>query len=117
LEVFVRGKILAFLLEIRTKIRASPGTDERQEEQQKIDGDFHSEHIVPPNTCAYFGVLLLFTQALYLLTMESLEVRRVSSSVDLMNPGEFCFVGKREPILRYQQVQTEPPQNFFKRLW
>jgi hypothetical protein len=49
--------------------------------------------------------------------MESLEVRRVSSSVDLMNPGEFCFVGKREPILRYQQVQTEPPQNFFKRLW
>jgi len=33
--------------------------------------------------------------------LQTLEVRRVPSSADIVKPGNYCFIKKREPIERY----------------
>jgi hypothetical protein len=40
--------------------------------------------------------------------MEALEVRRVSSSADLLHPGEYVFIAKRQPKIT---VERRPPLN------
>jgi uncharacterized protein YbaR (Trm112 family) len=39
----------------------------------------------------------------------ALEVKRVSHSEDLLHPGEFVFIPKREPIRRFHSEPIEPP--------
>ncbi len=34
-----------------------------------------------------------------------------------MQPGDFAFVAKRDPIRKVEQVQIDPPTGFFRRLW
>jgi hypothetical protein len=51
-------------------------------------------------------------------TTTAQEVRRVPSSEELLHPGEFVFIQKREPITNYQSVPLTPPTGFFRRiLW
>jgi hypothetical protein len=49
--------------------------------------------------------------------MEALAVKRVPSSADLLNPGEYVFIPKRQPIRTVQQIAIDPPKNRFRRLW
>lgn len=49
--------------------------------------------------------------------MEALPARRVSSSPDILKPGDYCFIAKREPIRTYETVTAEPPTGFWKRLF
>jgi uncharacterized protein YbaR (Trm112 family) len=49
--------------------------------------------------------------------MEALAVRRVSTSADLANPGEYVFIEKRQPRRNVEQIPIEPPSGFFRRLW
>ena len=48
---------------------------------------------------------------------KTLEVRRVQSSADLMQPGDYVFIPKREPIRRFQPIMNNPPRGFFRKLW
>jgi hypothetical protein len=43
----------------------------------------------------------------------ALEVKRVPRSEDLLHPGEFVFIPKREPIRTYFSVPTDPPNGWF----
>jgi hypothetical protein len=47
----------------------------------------------------------------------ALEVKRVQHSEDLLHPGEYVFVPKRDPILTLEQRAVQPPQGKFKLLW
>jgi hypothetical protein len=44
----------------------------------------------------------------------ALEVKRVQHSEDLLHPGEYVFVPKREPIVTIEKLPTQPPQGKFK---
>lgn len=48
--------------------------------------------------------------------LQTLEVRRVPSSADLMQAGDFVFIGKREPIRKFEPVTIEVKRPFFKQL-
>lgn len=49
--------------------------------------------------------------------LKALEVRRVTHSEELTNPGEFVFIQKREPIRTIERQPLEPPQGFLKRMY
>ena len=40
---------------------------------------------------------------------QALEVKRVQHSEDLLHPGEYVFVAKRQPIITVEKVPIEPP--------
>jgi hypothetical protein len=50
-------------------------------------------------------------------TTTAQEVKRVSHSEELLHPGDYAFVGKREPIVITHQEPATPPQGLFRRLW
>jgi hypothetical protein len=41
--------------------------------------------------------------------MEALEVRRVSSSEDLLHPREYVFIPKRDPKITVERRPLDPP--------
>jgi hypothetical protein len=45
--------------------------------------------------------------------MQALEVRRVSSSADLLKAGDFVFIPKREPEITVERIPLTPPTKFF----
>jgi hypothetical protein len=47
----------------------------------------------------------------------ALEVKRVPHSEELLHPGEFVFIPKREPIRTFQSTPIAPPSGLFRRLW
>ena len=49
--------------------------------------------------------------------MQALEVRRVPHSEELLHPGDFAFISKREPDIRVERIPLTPPTGFFKLLW
>lgn len=49
-------------------------------------------------------------------TTTAQEVKRVPSSEELLHPGEFVFIPKREPVTSYHSVALAPPTGFFRRL-
>lgn len=42
-------------------------------------------------------------------TTTALEVKRVPHSEDLLHPGDYVFIGKREPRRTFQSITLEPP--------
>src|SRR5690242_6519221 len=50
-------------------------------------------------------------------SLKAVEVRRVPLSEDLMKPGDFVFIAKREPVRKFESVPLQPPAGFFRRLW
>lgn len=48
--------------------------------------------------------------------LKAIEVRRVGSSADLVQPGDYTYIAKREPRRRIEEVEITAPKNFFKRL-
>ncbi len=48
--------------------------------------------------------------------LPALEVKRVKSSEDLLNPGEYVFIEKRSPKITVERTPLEPPQGFIKKL-
>jgi hypothetical protein len=48
--------------------------------------------------------------------MQALEVRRVPSSSDLLHPGEYVFIPKRDPKITIDHQLLTPPTGFFERL-
>lgn len=50
--------------------------------------------------------------------LTALEVKRVPHSEDLLHPGEFVFIPKREPIRTFHSEPLEPPtRGVFRYLW
>jgi hypothetical protein len=51
--------------------------------------------------------------------MQALEAPavRVSSSEELLRPGEYVFIEKRPPLITVEKVPLYPPTGFFKLLW
>jgi hypothetical protein len=47
------------------------------------------------------------------MTTTAQEVKRVPTSEELLHPGEFILVSKREPMRRFESVPIEPPAKFF----
>jgi uncharacterized protein YbaR (Trm112 family) len=47
----------------------------------------------------------------------ALEVKRVPHSEDLLHPGEFVFIPKREPVRTFERTPIAPPTGTFRRLW
>jgi hypothetical protein len=45
------------------------------------------------------------------------EVKRVPHSEELLHPGEFCFIPKREPIVNVYRQPVQPPTGLLRRLW
>jgi hypothetical protein len=50
-------------------------------------------------------------------SLKALEVRRVSSSENLLHPGEYVFIEKRQPKITLERTPLTPPQGFFNRLY
>jgi hypothetical protein len=48
--------------------------------------------------------------------MDALEVRRVPSSYDLVNRGDYCLVPKRDPIVTVERKPLDPPKGLFRRI-
>jgi hypothetical protein len=48
--------------------------------------------------------------------LQTLEVHRVASSADILQPGDYCFIAKRDPIRRFEPVAVELPKGFWKRI-
>ena len=48
---------------------------------------------------------------------QALEVKRVQHSENLLHPGEYVFVAKRQPIITVEKHPIDPPQGKFKLLW
>jgi hypothetical protein len=48
--------------------------------------------------------------------LQTLEVRRVQSSADLMKAGDYVFIGKREPIRKFEAKDVLPPDGFWRSL-
>src|ERR1035437_5878523 len=42
--------------------------------------------------------------------LRTLEVRRVPFSADLLKPGDYCFIPRRDPIRKLEPEAVEPPQ-------
>ena len=49
--------------------------------------------------------------------LTALEVKRVPHSEDLLHPGEFVFIPKREPIRTFPSEPLEPPTGSLSRIW
>jgi hypothetical protein len=49
--------------------------------------------------------------------LKALEVKRVEHSEDLLHPGEYVFVGKRQPIITVEKYPIDPPQGRLKLPW
>jgi hypothetical protein len=49
--------------------------------------------------------------------LECLQVRRVSTSEDLLHPGEYVFIEKRPPQITIEKNPLTPPTGFLKSLW
>jgi hypothetical protein len=49
--------------------------------------------------------------------MQALEVRRVKSSEDLLNPGEYVFIPARPPEITRYKKPIVAPVGFWKRFW
>jgi hypothetical protein len=47
----------------------------------------------------------------------AIKVRRVPRSDELLQPGDYVFIGKREPKRTVEQILIEAPTNRFRRLW
>ena len=48
----------------------------------------------------------------------ALEVKRVPLSEDLLHPGDYVFIGKREPRRRFESKPLDPPtRGVFRYLW
>ena len=47
----------------------------------------------------------------------AIKVRRVPRSDELLQPGDYVFIGKREPKRTVEQIPIEAPTNRFRRLW
>jgi hypothetical protein len=45
------------------------------------------------------------------------EVKRVPHSEDLLHPGDYVFVPRREPIVNVYRQPVHPPTGFLRRLW
>ena len=45
------------------------------------------------------------------------EVKRVPHSEDLLHPGDYVFIGKREPRRTFQSIPLNPPTGRIRRLW
>jgi hypothetical protein len=50
-------------------------------------------------------------------TTTAQEVKRVPHSEELLHPGDYAFVAKREPIVITNSEPVPPPTGFFRRLW
>lgn len=51
-------------------------------------------------------------------TTTALEVKRVPRSEDLLHPGDYVFVPRREPIVNTYRQPVQPPAGAFRRfLW
>jgi hypothetical protein len=50
-------------------------------------------------------------------TAVALEVKRVPVSEDLLHPGDYVFVPKREPRRTFESVPLFPPTGTLRRLW
>jgi hypothetical protein len=48
--------------------------------------------------------------------MQPLEVRKVTSSESLVKPGDYVFIQKRPPLVRYERKPLEKPK-FFQRMF
>jgi len=48
--------------------------------------------------------------------VHTLEVRRVPSSADLMQAGDYCYIEKRAPIRKFEPVADEAPRGFIRKL-
>ncbi len=51
------------------------------------------------------------------MTTTALEVKRVPHSEDLLHPGDYVFVNKREPRRNVEMIPIQAPTNRFRRLW
>jgi len=49
--------------------------------------------------------------------MQALEVRRVRLSEDLSSPGDFVFIGKRQPRVTVERLPLEAPAGILEKLW
>jgi hypothetical protein len=49
--------------------------------------------------------------------LKALEVKRVEHSEDLLHPGEYVFVPKRDPIVTVEKYPLTPPRGFFAKVW
>jgi hypothetical protein len=45
--------------------------------------------------------------------MQALEVKRVPLSEDLLHPGDYVFIGKREPRRTFHSVPLGPPSDTY----
>jgi hypothetical protein len=50
-------------------------------------------------------------------SLEGIEVRRVSTSADLLHPGEYVYIAKRQPKITIEREPLAPPTGFIKLLW
>jgi hypothetical protein len=48
--------------------------------------------------------------------LQTLEVRRVQSSEDLIRAGDYCYIRRREPIRKFETEPTLPPDGFWRSL-
>jgi hypothetical protein len=46
--------------------------------------------------------------------LTTLPVRRVPFSADVIKPGDFCFISKREPIRKFEPEPVQPPTGFWR---
>jgi len=52
------------------------------------------------------------------MTTTAQEVKRVPTSENLLHPGDFVFIPKREPIKTFESVPVPPPKGILSRwLW
>jgi len=49
--------------------------------------------------------------------LQTIEVRRVSHSEDLLVPGDYVFIPARPPRVATETVPLDPPRTFWKALW
>jgi hypothetical protein len=49
--------------------------------------------------------------------MQALEVRRVSSSEDLLHPGEYVYIPARPPEITREKKPIVAPVGFWKTIW
>lgn len=48
--------------------------------------------------------------------LTTFEVHRVLSSADILQPGDYCFIEKRQPTRKFEPIPVEPPRGFFDRI-
>ena len=45
----------------------------------------------------------------------TIPVRRVPFSADIEKPGDYCFIGKRQPVRSFEPVAVETPLTGWRR--